>query len=587
MVPRTILFLRLNLSSLGRYLDGSKLTMVKNQDSAGFKGLRETLLSLSGLLLVFFGSFFSGFAQNFDQEIKKIELLQDRSAYDSALLLANQLLEKQGASSEKGLSLLINKQISFYYLGKYDSMRKGNRALVGKIEANSPLYPNWRFVQALLYGEDGAYQEAIRSLKEAELLFEQRKMNSNLAKVYNSLGGNFKELEEYLQAKGYYYKSKSIHLALGDSLGVVMAYNNLGVVYRNMNQLDSSIAVYREAANLLEELDNTFLLAQNQLNIGNVYEQKGDWTQAEIYFSNCLTLSEKAGVQYGVLLSRLNLGNLYRLQKNYSKSQEWLNMALSKAEEMGLAREKGFALERLSWLARDTKDYERAYFLGVDASKIKDSLLSESVKKESLALQERYESERKSNEILLLESANQQFLLIVVFGGIVLFALLNLVFFGLYRQKRLVNEKLIAEADQRELSRAIQTKDMELTAQALQILQIKKLLDEKTAAGFLEEEEGNGLKRETFELLQTELENRITESNGDFYKNLLVAYPDLKPSELKLCSYLRLNLSTKDMAEVLNKSARTIENTRFSIRKKMGLGPEDNLVAQLIAVEER
>jgi len=359
------------------------------------------------------------------------------------------------------------------------------------------------------------------------------------------------------------------------------------VVYRNMNQLDSSIAVYREAANLLEGLDNTFLLAQNQLNIGNVYEQKGDWTQAEIYFSNCLTLSEKAGVQYGVLLSRLNLGNLYRLQKNYSKSQEWLNMALSKAEEMGLAREKGFALERLSWLAQDTKDYERAYFLGVDASKIKDSLLSESVKKESLALQVRYESERKGNEILVLEAANQQFLLIVVLGGIVLFALLSLVLYGMYRRKRLLNEKLIAETKQQELSRAIQTKDMELTAQALQILQIKKLLDEQTAAGFLEEEEGNGLKRETFELLQTELENRITESNGDFYKNLLAAYPDLKPTELKLCSYLRLNLSTKELAEVLNKSARTIENTRFSIRKKMGLGPEDNLVAQLIAVEEK
>jgi len=112
-------------------------------------------------------------------------------------------------------------------------------------------------------------------------------------------------------------------------------------------------------------------------------------------------------------------------------------------------------------------------------------------------------------------------------------------------------------------------------------------LEEQTAAGLLEEEEGNGLKRETFEFLQTELENRITESNGDFYKNLLAAYPDLKPSELKLCSYLRLNLSTKELAEVLNKSVRTIENTRFSIRKKMGLGPEDNLVAQLIAVEER
>lgn len=561
--------------------------MVKNQDSAGFKGLRETLLSLSGLLLVFFGSFFSGFAQSFDQEFKKIEGLQDRSAYDSALLLANQLLAKEREDSENGLSLLLTKQTSFYYLGKYDSMRQGNRFLLGKIDANSPLYPNWRFVQALLDGEDGAYHDAIRGLKEAELLFEQRKMDSNLAKVYNSLAGNFKELEEYAQAKVYYKKGKSIHLALRDSLGVVMANNNLGAVYRSLNQLDSAIAVYFEASTWLAALDNTFLLAQNQLNIGNVYEQKGDLEQAETYFANCLFLSEKAGVQYGVLLSRLNLGNLYRLQKNYLKSKEWLNLALVKANEMGLAREKGYALERLSWLARDGGDYQRAYFLGVEASKIKDSLLSETVKKESLALQERYESERKGNEILVLEAANQRFFLILVLGVIVLFALLSLVLYGMYRRKGLLNEKLMAEAQQQELSRAVQAKGIELTAQALQILQIKKLLEEQTAAGLLDEKDENGIKRETFEFLQIELENRITESNGDFYKNLLAAYPDLKPTELKLCSYLRLNLSTKELAEVLNKSVRTIENTRFSIRKKMGLGPEDNLVAQLIAVEEK
>ena len=560
--------------------------MVQNQESAQFKKVGKPMLSCVLLLLFFLGVSPLVLAQNFDQEIKKIERLQDKSAYDSALLVANQLLAVEGRNTENVLGLLLNKQISFYYLGKYDSMRQGNRFLLGKIDASSPLYPNWRFVQALLYGEDGAYQEAIRSLKEAEQLFEQRNMDSNLAKVFNSLGTNFKKLEEFAQAKVYYKKGESINRALGDSLGVVMANNNLGAVYRSLNQLDSAIVVYLEASTWLNALENNFLLAQNQLNIGNVYEQKGDLEQAEIYFTNCLNLSEKVGLQYGVMLSRLNLGNLYRLQKDYSRSKEWLNLALNKAEEMSLAREKGLALERLSWLARDTKDYERAYFLSVDASKIKDSLLSESVKKESLALQERYESERKSNEILLLDAANQRFLLIVVLGGIVLFALLSLVFFGLYRQKRLVNEKLIAEAQQRDLSRAIQTKDMELTAQALQILQIKKLLEEQSAAGLLDEE-GNSIKRETFEFLQTELENRITESNGDFFKNLLAAYPDLKPTELKLCSYLRLNLSTKELAEVLNKSARTIENTRFSIRKKMGLGPEDNLVAQLIAVEEK
>jgi DNA-binding CsgD family transcriptional regulator len=124
---------------------------------------------------------------------------------------------------------------------------------------------------------------------------------------------------------------------------------------------------------------------------------------------------------------------------------------------------------------------------------------------------------------------------------------------------------------------------------ALQLLQLKKRQEEngyqEENAGDEEEKSSRFPGRESFDLLQQEFEHRITSNNEDFYQKLLGAYPDLKPSELKLCSYLRLNLSTKELAEILNKSVRTIENTRFAIRKKMGLGPEDNLVGRLIAME--
>jgi DNA-binding CsgD family transcriptional regulator len=151
----------------------------------------------------------------------------------------------------------------------------------------------------------------------------------------------------------------------------------------------------------------------------------------------------------------------------------------------------------------------------------------------------------------------------------------------------LLAQKLLAESEREVLSKAIQVKDMELTAQALQLLQFKKRMEESTedADGTSEEKKDRFPARESFDVLQQEFENRITSSNEDFYQKLLGAYPDLKPSELKLCSYLRLNLSTKELAEILNKSVRTIENTRFSIRKKMGLGQDDNLVGKLIAME--
>jgi DNA-binding CsgD family transcriptional regulator len=292
-------------------------------------------------------------------------------------------------------------------------------------------------------------------------------------------------------------------------------------------------------------------------------------------------------LQYGVLLSTLNLGNLYRLKKDFPRSKDWLNRALKLSNSMGLAREKGLVLERLSWLARDTNNFEEAYAQSVRAAAIQDSLASETVKKEVQALQKKFENEKSENEVLNLKTKNQQAALGLLAAGIGILLLFTFIFYVLYRQKRLLAQKLLAESEREVLSKAIQVKDMELTAQALQLLQIKKRMEES-----VQELEGEGDEkrarfpaRESFDLLQQEFEHRITTTNEDFYQKLLKAFPDLKPSELKLCSYLRLNLSTKELAEILNKSARTIENTRFSIRKKMGLGPEDSLVAHLIAME--
>jgi tetratricopeptide (TPR) repeat protein len=460
-------------------------------------------------------------------------------------------------------------------------------ALEKAIEEDDTLYPELLIVRGLQNGEDALYVDAIGDFLEAEKRMIAAKNPEYLGMIYNSLAGNFKDLDDLPSAKAYYGRAKKAFDGQGDKRAVVMVYNNLGAIYRKVNLLDSALYVYGEARKLLVTLNNSFLLAQNTLNMGNVYEQKGDLDQAEAAFLRCLELSESSKLQYGVLLSTVNLGNLYRLKKDFPRSKDWLNRALQLSNSMGLVREKGLVLERLSWLARDTNNFEEAYAQSVQAAAIQDSLASESVKKEVQALQEKFENEKSENEVLSLKTKNQQATLGLLAAGIGILLLVTFILYVLYRQKRLLAQKLLAESEREVLSKAIQVKDMELTAQALQLLQIKKRMEESAQEleGAGDEKRERFPARESFDLLQQEFEHRITATNEDFYQKLLGAYPDLKPSELKLCSYLRLNLSTKELAEILNKSARTIENTRFSIRKKMGLGQEDNLVGKLIAME--
>lgn len=69
----------------------------------------------------------------------------------------------------------------------------------------------------------------------------------------------------------------------------------------------------------------------------------------------------------------------------------------------------------------------------------------------------------------------------------------------------------------------------------------------------------------------------INELNRDFYFRLLNRYPNLTENEQHLCALVRLNLSSKDMASILNISTKSVEVNRHRLRKKMHLKRENNL----------
>jgi len=64
----------------------------------------------------------------------------------------------------------------------------------------------------------------------------------------------------------------------------------------------------------------------------------------------------------------------------------------------------------------------------------------------------------------------------------------------------------------------------------------------------------------------------------DFTKKLRELYPNLTPSDIKLCAYLRMNLSTKEIAPLLNISIRGVEISRYRLRKKLDIPTSENLI---------
>ncbi|WP_339659681.1 triple tyrosine motif-containing protein [uncultured Polaribacter sp.] len=75
-------------------------------------------------------------------------------------------------------------------------------------------------------------------------------------------------------------------------------------------------------------------------------------------------------------------------------------------------------------------------------------------------------------------------------------------------------------------------------------------------------------------------------NNADkkFLDKIKAKHPELTPNELRLCAYLRLNLSSKEIAPLLNISPRSVEVKRYRLRKKMNLEHDENLTNYIIEV---
>jgi DNA-binding CsgD family transcriptional regulator len=85
-------------------------------------------------------------------------------------------------------------------------------------------------------------------------------------------------------------------------------------------------------------------------------------------------------------------------------------------------------------------------------------------------------------------------------------------------------------------------------------------------------------QNQDWELFQEAFNN----ADSGFLKKIKTLHPSLTPNDLKLCAYLRLNLSSKEMAPLLNISSRSVEIKRYRLRKKLKLSHEENLVNYII-----
>ncbi len=151
----------------------------------------------------------------------------------------------------------------------------------------------------------------------------------------------------------------------------------------------------------------------------------------------------------------------------------------------------------------------------------------------------------------------------------------------------LKNEKLRAEMIHRDKELANQTMDLIRKNQFLQnikeeLLKLKRpnndfVLNDKIISliAKIDKDLDHNRQWEVFE-------SAFDEVHEDFLNRIKNTYPNLTPKELRLCAYLRLNISSKEIAPLMNISVRGVEICRYRVRKKLDIDRETNMTSFII-----
>jgi DNA-binding NarL/FixJ family response regulator len=229
---------------------------------------------------------------------------------------------------------------------------------------------------------------------------------------------------------------------------------------------------------------------------------------------------------------------------------------------------------------------------------ITDSISNLETKKTILELEKKYNREQDAREIAVLkqsvlqeEARNRYYIIAALVALIVL--LMVLVLFYLRRRSARFREEL-ARKENEKLKATNDLRNKELVSKALQIANMNETVSNISDKIKEVTPSLNKMQREAiiaaireFELsvpeqAWAEFETRFEQVHEDFYNQLKVDFPQLSPTEIKICSFLRLNLSTKEISALTNRGVGTIDNARSSIRRKLNLGQDDNLTTFLL-----
>ena len=381
-------------------------------------------------------------------------------------------------------------------------------------------------------------------------------------------------------------------------------YNNLGIIYQRGKDVNKAIEYYNKGIELAEKTsEESEIFAMLFNNLSSVLLDMNKTTEALSPMEEALKIRLKNKDRAGEASSYKMIARYHTILNNNQEARDYLNKAFSIAKEIGnnsLKAEICNDIFNNYQLLNQSDSALKYHILLMELNDImnKDEALKELTRIELTAQFEQQD---------LIRQANQKRKELRYFiAGLVLFLtviILTLLYFLLWgRMKRLKLEKknvqLVSknlELEKTTLGQELEIRNKELTTNVMYQIQQNELVNEITQklqnfSKTLRKEDQHlilgfvsGLKKTRNTAVWNEFEVRFQQVHNEYYDKLNLINPDLTTNDRRLCAFLRLNMSTKEIASITGQSIRSIEVARTRLRRKLNLTNSDTGLIEFLS----
>ena len=369
----------------------------------------------------------------------------------------------------------LRKTLGACYIIKADYVTADKQMLIG-LSGLQNLYrkdtANLRVIKALSeihtnmglnYYYQGVYEKSIESLISAIYYSELIENMDRVAICISNIGNVYLELETFEKALEYYKKSISIALYNNDIVTLSQSYNNIGYAYLGLEELDSA-KYYLYKCKVISEkhnFENTF--PKLYINFSDLFIQKSNYDSALYYAQLAYDVANKLKYAEQKISAKFNLAFINRVLKNYKISESYYLELIKETEGKGF-RYKNKIQKELSFLYENMGNYKKAFDYFVLSSASKDSSYQEETAKQIADMETKYQSEKKEEEIKLLQetaklseatSKTNKIIFSAIIVILILVIILVIISYRSYKHKQLAERRKIQQNAERNILDAV------------------------------------------------------------------------------------------------------------------------------------